>query len=197
MTNRLLVEADALGIPLGLLSEPTEAIAKLDWKKRYAQAMIGVITEVEKGWSNPSGPRWWLQKIVILLADWTPGIAFLTSIGILLFGYMVADIPRRFEGWDLLIPPVVVLLVLVIMHVVIAVLLPLRWQAIRAQFHEQLQKRLREELETHYHRVLADVAQDVLVERRQNEAFLKEIAEVASWLAECEQSASIVGLYGK
>jgi GTP-binding protein EngB required for normal cell division len=197
MSNRLLVEADALGIPLGLLSEPTEAIAKLDWKKRYAQAMIGVITNVEQGWSNPSGPRWWLQKIIILLADWTPGIAFLTSIGILLWGYTMAAPPRRFEGWDLLMPPVVVLLVLVIMHVVIAVLLPLRWPAIRAQFHEHLQKRLREELETHYHQILADVTQEVLVERRQNEAFLKEIAEVAAWLAEREQSASIVGLYGK
>jgi energy-coupling factor transporter ATP-binding protein EcfA2 len=197
MTNRLLVEADALGIPLGLLSDPTEAIAKLDWKKRHAQAMIGVITNVEHGWSNPSGPRWWLQKIVILLADWTPSIAFVTSIGILLWGYLMTDPARRFEWADLLIPPVVVLLVLVIMHVAIAVLLPLRWQAIRAQFHEQLQKRLREELESHYHQVLADVTQEVLVERRQNEAFLKEIAEVASWLAEREQSASIVGLYGK
>ena len=57
MTNRLLVEADALGIPLGLLTEPTEAIGKLDWKKRYAQSMIEVITKVEQGWSNPTGSR--------------------------------------------------------------------------------------------------------------------------------------------
>ncbi len=162
--------------------------------------MIGVITNVEQGWSNPSGPRWWLQKIVILLADWTPGIAFLTSIGILLWGYMLAEIPRRFEGWDLLIPPVVVLLVLVILHVMIAVLLPLRWQAIRAQFHEQLQKRLRAELEAHYHQVLADVTQEVLVERPPErgipEAEISEVGDLA-----CREpratSASIVGLYGK
>jgi hypothetical protein len=80
--------------------------------------------------------------------------------------------------------------------VVIAVLLPLRWHAIRAQFHEDLQKRLREELETHYLNVLPELIQEVQVERRLNEALLKEINEVAAWLAEREQSASIVGLYG-
>jgi hypothetical protein len=37
----------------------------------------------------------------------------------------------------------------------------------------------------------------MLAERRQNENFLKEIHEVASWLAEREQAASVAGLYGK
>jgi hypothetical protein len=196
MTNRLLVEADSLGIALGLLSEPTEALGKLDWKKRYAQAMIEVIANVEKGWSNPSGPRWWLQKIIILLADWTPFLAFISSLGLLIWGYTMKEPARHFDPWDLLIPPVVVLLVLVFLHVVIAVLLPLRWHAIRAQFHEGLQKRLREELETHYLNVLPELVQEVQMERRLNEALLKEINEVAAWLAEREQSASIVGLYG-
>ena len=78
MTNRLLVEADTLGIPLGLLSEPTEMLASLDWRGRYAQAMIEVITKVERAWSNPSGTRWWLQKVIIVLADWLPGLACVT-----------------------------------------------------------------------------------------------------------------------
>ncbi len=196
MTNRLLVEADALGIPLALLSDSTEAIGKLDWKKRYAQAMIEVISKVQQGWSNPAGPRWWLQKIVILLADLTPFVAFIASLSLLLWGYTMAETPRRFEWADLLIPPVVVLIVLVMLHVVIAVLLPLRWQSIRAQFHEELQQRLRGELEMHYLNVLPELTQEVLLERRQNEAMLKEINEVAAWLAEREHSASIAGLYG-
>jgi hypothetical protein len=197
MTNRLLIEADALGVPLGLLSEPTEEVAKLDWKKRFAQAMIEVITNVEQGWSNPSGPRWWLQRVIILVADWAPGVAFMTSIGILIWGYTMKEPRDSFNPWDLLIPAVVVLLVLIFLHVVIAVLLPLRWHRIRAQFHDELQARLRAELETHFRQVLADVTQEVLAERTAHEAFAKEIAEVATWLAEREQSASIVGLYGK
>jgi len=76
-------------------------------------------------------------------------------------------------------------------------MLPLRWSQIRAQFHDELQERLRTELESHYLHILTDVVQEVLVERKQNEAFQKEIAEVATWLSAREQSASIVGLYGK
>jgi energy-coupling factor transporter ATP-binding protein EcfA2 len=195
MTNRLLVEADTLGIPLGLLSEPAEALTRLDWRGRYAQAMIEVITTVERSWSQPTGARRWLQKSIILLADWVPGLACFTMGTVLLWEYMYVG--RRFEWLDLLLPLAVVFFVLIVLHVMIALLLPLRWNAIRAQFHEQLQKRLRAELEQDFHQILTDVAQDVLAERRQNENFLKEIGEVSTWLAAREQAASIVNMYGK
>lgn len=197
MTNRLLVEADTLGIPLGLLSEPTETLTRIDWRNRYAQAMIEVITKVEQAWSQPTGARRWVQGGIILAADWLPGVAFLSTMGILLWGYTMKEPRDRFEWLDLLIPAVVVLLVLVILHVLIALFLPLRWHVIRGQFHQQLETRIRGELETHYHQVLIDVVEAVLLERRQNEAFQKEIAEVAHWLAEREQAASIVNLYGR
>jgi GTP-binding protein EngB required for normal cell division len=197
MTNRLLVEADTLGIPLGLLSEPTEALAGLDWRNRCAQAMIEVITKVERAWSQPSGSRWWLQRAIILLADWLPGLACVAMGTVLLWQYTMNEPPRRFEWMDLLQPLAAVLIVLVVLQVTIALLLPLRWPAIRGQFHEHLQKRLRDELEEQYNRVLTDIAQEVLSERRQNENFLKELREVESWLAEREQAASIVNLYGR
>ena len=194
MTNRLLVEADTLGIPLGLLSEPTEALTRLDWRGRYAQAMIEVITTVERSWSQPTGARRWLQKSIILLADWVPGLACITMGTVLLWEYYVG---RRFEWLDLLLPLAVMFFVLVMLHVMIALLLPLRWNTIRSQFHEQLQKRLRAELEQDFHQILTDVAQEVLAERRQNENFLNEIGEVSTWLAAREQAASIVNMYGK
>ncbi len=195
MTNRLLVEADTLGIPLGLLSEPAEALTRLDWRGRYAQAMIEVITAVERSWSQPTGARRWLQKSIILLADWVPGLACFTMGAVLLFEWIYVG--RSFAWSDLLLPLAVMFFVLVMLHVMIALLLPLRWNAIRAQFHEQLQERLRAELEQDFHQVLTDVAQDVLAERRQNENFLKEIGEVSTWLAAREQAASIVNMYGK
>jgi hypothetical protein len=150
---------------------------------------------VERSWSQPTGARWWLQKSIILLADWVPGLACFTMGAVLLWEYIYVG--RSFAWSDLLLPLAVMFFVLVMLHVMIALLLPLRWNAIRSQFHEQLQKRLRAELEQYFHQVLTDVAQDVLAERRQNENFLKETEEVSAWLAEREQAASIVNMYGK
>src|SRR5439155_15640354 len=132
-----------------------------------SQAMIEVITKVEQGWSQPTGARWWLQKGIILLADWLPPLTFATMGTVLLWQYIVADPPRRFEWLDLLLPVATTFITLVLLHVMIALLLPLRWNVIRGQFHEQLQKRLRAELELHYHQLLTDVTNDVLAERRQ------------------------------
>jgi hypothetical protein len=141
--------------------------------------------------------RWGLQKVIVFLADVLPGLAFLSMGGFLIWQYTMSQPPAKFEFMDLLKPVGVTFIVLVILHVLIAVILPLRWNTIRAQFHEQLQKRLRIELETHYHLLLTDIVNEVHAERRQNENFLKEIAEVGKWLAEREQAASIVNLYGK
>jgi hypothetical protein len=87
--------------------------------------------------------------------------------------------------------------VLIFLHVLIAVLLPLRWLVIRAQVHEQLLQRLRDELEQHYTQIPADVTQEVLAERRQIETFLGEIREVSTWLEKHEQSANVENLYGR
>ncbi len=104
---------------------------------------------------------------------------------------------RPFQWNDLLLPLVVVLLVLFVLHVLISLLLPLRWPVVRAQFHDHLQKRLQDELEQYYNQVPPDIMQEILAERRQIEAFLAEIREVSNWLEQREQAASIVHLYGK
>lgn len=195
MTNRLLVEADTLGIPIGLLSEPTEALTRIDWRKRFAETMINVITKVEKDWSSPTGARRLLQKGVILAADWLPGIAFLATGAVLLWRIFMESYDPH---WSILFSPLVVtLLVLILLHVTIALFLPIHWPTIRTGLHENLEKGLRAELESHYHQVLTEVTQEVLVERKQSEAFQKEIAEVSHWLAEREQAASVVNLYGR
>ena len=89
------------------------------------------------------------------------------------------------------------LAVLVILHVLIALLLPLRWAAIRGEFQTRLQERLLQELEGVYGPVPADVAAVLLAERRQVEKLAGETREVASWLQKREQSATVAGLYGK
>lgn len=194
LTNRLLIEADTLGIPLGLLQDSTDSASHLDWKARYAQAMIDVITTVERAWSHPTGARRWMQRIIIVLADWLPSLTLLVGVGVVLWGFFVT---QNMEKFVFVAPFAAVGLVLISLHVAIALCLPMRWGTIRGQLQEHLEQRLRNELERPYHQVLADVVNDVASERRQNEAFVKEIEEVAGFLSEREQEASIVGLYGK
>ena len=79
----------------------------------------------------------------------------------------------------------------------IALLLPLRWAAIRGDFQTRLRERLFRELENVYGPVPADVAALLEAERRQVEKLAGETREVSSWLEKREQSASVAGLYGK
>ncbi len=195
LANRLLVEADALGVPLQILGEPTEAVSRLDWPARNADALVGVIAEVEREWSNPTGARRLLQRAITLAANWVPLLAFGAMGTVLLWDYTMKE--RVFNWTDLLLPAVVLLLTLVLMHVLIALLLPLRWPAIRAEFEERLRERLRTELVDPFGHVLSDLTRDIDTERRDAEQLLGEVREVTSWLEQREQAASIVNLYGR
>ena len=197
LSNRLVVEADTLGIPLQMLGEATEAVNRLDWKSRHAEAMIGVIGGVEREWSNPVGAKRWLQKGMFFAANWLPVLGFATMGTMLLWDYTMSQ-PRRSFNWpDLLLPAVVLLLILVLMQVLIAVVLPLRWPSIRVEFEGRLRDKLKAEMAEHYGQVPLDLARDVDAERRDVEQLLGEVREVTSWLEQREQAASIVNLYGR
>jgi hypothetical protein len=195
LANRLLVEADQQSFPVSLLVEPTEAAAKLDWRQRYAQTLIEVLQQVENSWARPSGMRRWLQTALVWLADWVPGLALLAACARLLWLYFVKD--AKFEFSDIFVPFIVLLAVLVILHILVLLLLPLRWSAIRGEFQRQLEKRLRTTLEGTYAAIPETVAEGLRGERRRVEQLLAETREVAAWLGQREQAASIAGLYGK
>src|SRR5439155_12853261 len=72
LANRLLVEAGQQGFPVDLLSAPTENAAQLDWRTRYAQSLVEVLSHVEHEWTKPTGVRRWLQTALIFVADWLP-----------------------------------------------------------------------------------------------------------------------------
>jgi hypothetical protein len=199
LANRLLVEADRQSFPLDVLTQPTESAATIDWRQRYAQALVEVLNEVEQQWSRPTGARRWVQSAIVWLADWAPLVALLASLIRLLWLYFMGDsqgAKSKIELFDVLLPVVVVLIVLVILHVIIAQVLPLRWPAIRGEFRRRLGRRLRSELESAYAPIPADVAAAVRLERRQMEQLLGETREVTQWLEQREQAASIAGLYG-
>jgi hypothetical protein len=197
LANRLLVEADAQGFPVSLLNEPLEAATRIDWRGRYAQALVEVLHEVEQQWVRPTGVRRWVQSVLVGLADWLPPLSLLAALVVLLWrffdpqshGYQV-------QLTDALLPLLVTLLVLVIMHLLIAWLLPLRWPAIRSEFRRGLEGRLRADLAAVYGPVPGDVAVLLRTERERVEALQKETREVAEWLQQREQAASTAGLYG-
>ena len=98
---------------------------------------------------------------------------------------------------DVLLTPLgVIFLLLIMMHIVISLVLPLRWQAIRGT-GEHLEARLQAELEKAYGPVPREVAKQLLEERKEVDRLLREVQEVGSWLQQREQSANIEELYGR
>jgi hypothetical protein len=194
LVNRLLVEADAQGYPLNVLTDPVESTGKLDWRQRHAQAVIEALNEVEQRWTQPTGQRKLLQGVLILLANWVPLLALLGACGLLLWRIIMQDYTPGLR--DLWMPAIVLLVVLVIFQVLIAVLLPMRWSAIREEFQEQLAARLGALLKETYCPVPMTVAEELVEERKKVAALQSEVNEVADWLQQREQAATIAGLYG-
>jgi hypothetical protein len=194
LSNRLLVEADQAGFPLQLLAEPVEDTARSDWRQRHAQILVEVMHHVEQQWSRPTGLRRWVQGTIVFLSDWLPSLSFLAACALLLWHYFYQqNIPQLQE---FLLPFLVVLTVLVVLHMLIALLLPLRWAAIRGEFQRLLERRLHDALEKSYAAIPAEVAEALRAERRRVEQLRREVREVAGWLRQREQAASIAGLYG-
>jgi hypothetical protein len=197
MANRLLVEADQQGFPVELLTEPTENAAKIDWRQRYAHILVEVLDQIEQQWTRPTGMRRWIQGGLIWLANQLPLIVLLGVCILLLWQYTVGEPRREFKFGDFLLPVIVVFICLVIMHVLIALFLPMRWPAIRGEFQRRLEQRLQAELEGAYMPIPADVADALKRERRQVEQLAVQAREVAVWVEQHEQAANIAGLYGK
>jgi predicted GTPase len=194
LANRLLVEADQQGFPLNLLSEPAEAIAKIDWRQRYSQALVEVLGQIEHEWTRPSGWRFWVQGLIVFLADWLPLLTLGGVATVLLWGYTMKD--RQFAWSDLLLLFMSVLLVLILLHVLIALFLPLRWPAIRGEFQRLMERRLHADLEQAYVSVPTEVAESMKAERQQVEELTVKVGEVTAWLEQREQAASIAAMYG-
>src|SRR5207253_2799786 len=69
LVNRLLVDANEQGYPLSVLSEPVEALARIDWRQKWSRSLTEVLDEVEKQWTRPTGLRRMVQGTLVFLAD--------------------------------------------------------------------------------------------------------------------------------
>ncbi len=194
LANRLLVEADQQGFPLDLLSPATDKAAALDWRQRYAAALVETLEQVEVQWSHPSGLRHWLQALTIFLADWLPSLALLGACVMLLWNYTMGG--RAFYAGDFVLPFVVVFIVLVLLHMLVAVVFPFRWPAVRGEIQRHLERRLQTELESNYSALPNETAEALRAERRQVEKLRAETRDAGDWLEQRQRAASIDALYG-
>jgi energy-coupling factor transporter ATP-binding protein EcfA2 len=195
LTNRLLVEANEQAFPVDLLHDAAEAPLKLEWRQRYALLLSEVLDQVEQQWSKPTGTRRWWQGGIVWLANWLPIAALFGVLVLKLWQYTVGQ--ASIALGDVLLPIFVVLIVLILLHIAISVVLPMRWPAMRGGFRRQLERRLQAELEGLYLSIPTEVAKDLREERRRLVELIGQTTEVHTWLEQREQAAQIGGLYGE
>src|SRR5438874_5973094 len=91
LINRLLVEGDARGFPLALLSDPTNSAGRLDWRERMTRAVIDALAEVERQATHPTGWRKLLRGTLSLFANALPEISLIATAGYLLWNFFVLN----------------------------------------------------------------------------------------------------------
>jgi hypothetical protein len=195
LTRRLLIEGEERGFPYALLAKPTEDAGKLDWRHRDEGALREALQAAEQVWTKPTGTRRWLQVVLVGLANILPNITILAAYLVVLWKYFME---KSYDAklFDLIMPLALTLIVMVVMQVLITLLLPMRWAAIRGEFQRQLGQRLLRVLREAYLGLPGEVATALQRERRQIEELNEEVRSVAAWLQEREQKSNITPLYG-
>jgi hypothetical protein len=194
LTTRLLLEAERLGVPLTLLQSRLAPVDALDWRARRAQAMLEVFTEVERAWVEPTGSRRVIHRTMLFLGNTLPSLSLFAMVALLLWQYFMEK--RSFSTGDVLTPLAVVVLTMVILHVLIALVLPMRWPALRAEFRSELVRRLEGDVIAQYLPLPAELAGDLRADRERALEVRKKVAETTAWLESRERGANVMQLYG-
>jgi energy-coupling factor transporter ATP-binding protein EcfA2 len=194
LVNRLLIEGDHKGFPLNLLNEPTAMAGKMDWRERVTRRVIDALVEVEREATHPTGWRRILRGTLSLLANTVPEVSFIATAGVILYNFIVhQQTPGLFEMSLILLIP---LTVVIVFHLLILLLLPIRWPAIRGRFLARLKRGLIEELERVYLPIPGEIALALVDERKRVDELISETQTIADWLAERQQAAQVNELYG-
>jgi energy-coupling factor transporter ATP-binding protein EcfA2 len=194
LVNRLLVDGDKSGFPVNLLNDPLNAVGRLDWRERVTRALIDALSEVEREATHPTGWRRALRGTLSALANTLPEISLVITAGVILYGSMVED--QHVDFFRVSLIAIVPLIVIVVFHLLIVLLLPIRWPAIRGRFLSKISARLREELERIYLPVPSDISDALIQERKQVDELITETKTIFNWLAERQQAAQVSELYG-
>jgi hypothetical protein len=193
--HRLLVEADQEGFPPELLPPVVQRVVAQDWRGQFEGALNEALTHVEQQWSKPTGVRGWLQAGMVWLANWVPQLTLIASILVLLWRWLYTrDLDASLIA--IAMPFLLTLVVLMLLHMIINLVLPLRWPNIRGEFQRQLRSRLGERLAAAFAPLPGEVNAALAEERRQVGRLLAEADEVRGYLDQQQRAAHIEGLYG-
>jgi energy-coupling factor transporter ATP-binding protein EcfA2 len=197
LVNRLLVEADRQRFPLPLLNGPTNEAARADWQVRYDRVLMEALAEVERMRTRPRGLRKVLHVSVVSVSNILPELVFVASFLLLLWRFFdPQSVGYKVTSLDLLLPFALTLFVLILLQLLGALLLPVRWSAVRDEFRRQLVTRLESELQAVYGPIPGETAEALLRERARVDELLSSVREVGTWLESRQTAASVAGLYG-
>jgi hypothetical protein len=194
LVNKLLVEGDHKGFPLNLLHEPTNAVGRLDWRERVTRSVMDALAEVEREATQPTGWRKYVRGTLTGLANTLPELSLVATAVVLLWNFFLHGETPGVFGVSLIV--LIPLVVIVVFQLLIVLLLPVRWPAIRERFRSKLEEKLVAELKRAYLPVPDDLAAGLTDERKQIDTLIAETKQVSAWLAERQHAAQVGELYG-
>jgi energy-coupling factor transporter ATP-binding protein EcfA2 len=194
LAHKLLVEADSHGVPPDLLPVSVGAVTDLDWRERFESGLNDALSAVEAQWTQPKGPRAWLQTAFIRFCNFAPEVTLVATILAILWNVIYdRNVPTLFM---VVSPFLLTLLVLVLLQIVINLVLPLRWPSIRSKFRRELVQQLHGHLTEAYLPIPAKVAESLRAERERIGKIRSEVDDVSGFLESQQRASSIEGLYG-
>lgn len=195
LSNRLLVDADHRGFPISLLNDRTLEAARGDWEDRLTRCVVESLVETEQEAAKPTGWRKYVRGTVTFLGNVLPEVILLGSLVVVLWLFIVEQqVPNSLVY--LLSPIYATLAVMIVIHLLVIVLLPVRWPAISGEFRSRLRNKLAAEFRSVFGPIPNEVAAQVADEKKQVEYLVTEARQISDWLREREQAAKISELYG-
>ena len=197
LPNRLLVQADEAGMPVGPLNQLMVDHPAPAWRSLLPGFLQDSFADLETAWNQPEGGRHLLQRSLAWIGDLLPIVIVGLTSAWLLYDYFLATPRRTFALYDLFLPLVAVFFALLLFYLILNLLLPSRWPVIRGAFRRRLRDRLSQALTGHYGPLPQRLARELAEERAAVDALLAEVNQVRSWIETQEQSAQVTALYGR
>lgn len=193
--DRFVVAAGGAGFPSELLAPRIKEITQSDWRIQLGTAVEDALGSVEREWAQPTGVRRFLRGGLVLLANIVPELTFVGAVVILLWKAIMHKDQSLSLG-SVFVPFVLTLAVLMLFHILIHLLLPLRWSTIRHDFRKHLESSVHDKLAAAYDPLLERVASDLAAERSRIDHITQQVRNLKDLLESRRQAARIDAMYG-
>jgi ABC-type protease/lipase transport system fused ATPase/permease subunit len=170
-------------------------LSSIDWRGQFESAVGESLASVEREWANPTGAKGWIRGGLVLLANIVPEVTFIAAVLMLLWNYFMTKDFQPTLG-SVFLPVLLTLAVLVLFHMLIHWLLPLRWPTIRNDFLNALQAQVRDRLHSAYAVIPDAVASDMTAERAAVDRIAVQVGDLRELLESRRLVAKIDSLYG-